>query len=358
MSLLIIVFFTAFVVVLYSTPSLIKVAVLKRLIDHPSEDRKIHTRSVPTIGGIIIFAATIFAFCMWYGIQYFKDASSMIKSVNEFKLIIATSLVLFFVGIKDDIIGTAPVKKLFAHILVALILVLMGDIRISSLHGIFETYVIPYWASVFLSIFTYVGVVNSFNLIDGVDGLAAGIGFISSVCFGAWFIAAGDYPYAALSFSLAGALLGFLVFNFAPAKIFMGDSGSLIIGLFICILAIKLIEFPTQQLNVFWLRVSKPVFVIAILAYPLLDTLRSFMIRTFKGISPFMADRNHIHHKLLNSGFSHRKTALIIYLFSVFNLILALCSYYLPFPTISLVLILLFALGFLIFVLRKNESAH
>jgi len=82
------------------------------------------------------------------------------------------------------------------------------------------------------------------------------------------------------------------------------------------------------------------------------------MIRTFKGISPFMADRNHIHHKLLNSGFSHRKTAIIIYLFSVFNLILALCSYYLPFPTISLVFILLFALGFLIFVLRKNESAH
>lgn len=358
MSLLIIVFFTAFVVVLYSTPSLIKVAILKRLIDHPSEDRKIHKRSVPTIGGIIIFAATVFAYCMWYGIQYFNDIRSMITSVNEFKLIIATSLVLFFVGVKDDIIGTAPVKKLFAHILVALILVLMGDIRISGLHGIFGTYEIPYWASVFLSIFTYVVVVNSFNLIDGVDGLAAGVGFISSACFGAWFISAGDYPYAALSFSLSGALLGFLVFNFAPAKIFMGDSGSLIIGLFICILAIKLIEFPTQHLNGFWLRVSKPVYVIAILAYPLLDTLRSFIIRTFKGISPFMADRNHIHHKLLDNGLTHRKTSIIIYIFSICNLILALSSYYFPYPTLALILIILFAFGFLFFVMRKHSYAR
>ena len=354
MSLLIIVFFTAFVVVLYSTPSLIKVAVLKRLIDHPSEERKIHTRSIPTIGGIIIFAATIFAYTLWYSIEYYREAKAMVTSVNEFKLIIATSLVLFFVGIKDDIIGTAPVKKLFAHILVAMILVLMGDLRISSLHGIFGAYTIPYWASVFLSIFTYVVVVNSFNLIDGVDGLAAGVGFITSTSFGIWFVSAGEFPYAALSFALSGALLGFLVFNFAPAKIFMGDSGSLIVGLFVCILAIKLIEFPSHKLNFFWLRVSKPVFVIAILAYPLLDTLRSFTIRTFKGISPFMADRNHIHHKLLDNGYSHQKTAVVIYIFSILNLLLALASYYLPFPTLSLILIVVFSFGFLFTVIRLN----
>jgi len=175
MSVLILVFFTAFVVVLYSTPALIKVAVLKRLIDAPTEERKIHKRSVPTIGGIIIFAGTLFSYALWYSIEDVGHYDKILQSVREFKLIIATSLILFFVGVKDDIIGTAPVKKLFAHIIVALILVLMGDIRITSLHGIFGVNNIPYWGSVFLSIFTYVVVVNAFNLIDGVDGLAAGV---------------------------------------------------------------------------------------------------------------------------------------------------------------------------------------
>ncbi|MGZ4091015.1 MAG: glycosyltransferase family 4 protein, partial [Bacteroidia bacterium] len=196
MAVLILVFLTAFIVVLYSTPALIKVAVLKRLIDSPTEERKIHKRSVPTIGGIIIYAGTLFAYSLWYTIDNMNYYDKIFQSVNEFKLIVATSLILFFVGVKDDIIGTAPVKKLFAHIVVALILVLMGDIRITSLHGIFGVYDIPIWGSVFLSIFTYVVVVNSFNLIDGVDGLAAGVGFLSCCAFGTWFIFANEFPYA------------------------------------------------------------------------------------------------------------------------------------------------------------------
>lgn len=284
MATLVLVFFTAFVVVLYSTPALIKVAVLKRLIDAPGEERKIHKRSVPTIGGIIIYAGTIFSYSLWYTLEDGISYDEIYPSVNEFKLIIATSLILFFVGVKDDIVGTAPVKKLFAHIVVALILVLIGNIRITGLHGIFGVSDIPYWGSVFLSIFTYVVVVNSFNLIDGVDGLAAGVGFISCCSFGTWFIFANEYPYAALAFALAGALLGFLIFNFSPARIFMGDSGSLIIGMFVCVLAIKLIEYPISQLNSFWVSVSKPVFVISILAYPLMDTLRVFIIRAVKEI--------------------------------------------------------------------------
>src|SRR5678815_4233460 len=156
MAVLILVFLTSFVVVLYSTPALIKVAVLKRLIDSPSEERKIHKRSVPTIGGIIIYAGTLFAYALWYNIEDSDFYEKIFQSVNEFKLIIATSLILFFVGVKDDIIGTAPVKKLFAHIVVALILVLMGDIRITSLHGIFGIYDIPYWGGVFFFFFFFV----------------------------------------------------------------------------------------------------------------------------------------------------------------------------------------------------------
>jgi UDP-GlcNAc:undecaprenyl-phosphate GlcNAc-1-phosphate transferase len=358
MAVLILVFLTSFIVVLYSTPALIKVAVLKRLIDLPSEDRKIHKRSVPTIGGIIIYAGTIFAYALWYNIEDRIYYDKILVSVNEFKLIIATSLILFFVGVKDDIVGTAPVKKLFAHIVVALILVLMGDMRITGLHGIFGVSDLPYWGSVFLSIFTYVVVVNSFNLIDGVDGLAAGIGMISCCAFGAWFIFAGEFPYAALSFSLAGALAGFLIFNFSPARIFMGDSGSLVIGMFICILAIRMIEYPSQQLDAFWVRVSKPVYAISALAYPLLDTLRIFVIRAIRGQSPFVADRNHIHHKLIDCRYSHAKTVTIIYIFSILCIFASLLTYFFTAPTYSLLTILLCCALFLGIVMNLNRKKN
>ncbi len=357
MNTLILVFLTSFIVVLYSTPALIKVAVLKRLIDVPSEDRKIHKRSIPTIGGIIIYAGTIFAFTLWYSVDDMIYVDKMLVSVREFKLIIACSLILFFVGVKDDIIGTAPVKKLFAHIIVALILVLMGDMRITGLHGIFGVNEIPIWGSVFLSIFTYVVVVNAFNLIDGVDGLAGGVGFLASCTFGVWFIFANQFPYAALSFSLAGALLGFLIFNFSPAKIFMGDSGSLVIGMFISVLAFKLIEFPVDALKGIWVHVSKPVLVISALIYPLLDTLRVFIIRALKGQSPFTADRNHIHHMLLDCGFNHKKTVIIIYVFTVLTVGTAFLSFNFQEATISLFTIALNSLVFLSIVLylRKHK---
>lgn len=351
MTTLILVFITSFLVVLYSTPSLIKVAILKRLFDAPSEERKIHKRAVPSIGGIIIFAGTIFSFALWYKV----DNGNVFQSVNEFKLIVATSLVLFFVGVKDDIIGTAPIIKLVAHIVVALILALMGDIRITSLHGIFGVDEIPQWGSVFISIFTYVVVVNAFNLIDGVDGLAAGVGFIACCAFGTWFIFAGNYPYASLAFALAGALGGFLIFNFSPARIFMGDSGSLVIGVFVCVLAIKMIEYPIDQLDKFWVHVSKPVFAIAALAYPLLDTLRVFLIRAFKGQSPFAADRNHIHHKLLDCKFSHAKAVGIIYAFSVVAILTAASTYYLLYPTLGLLAVIAVCALFLFIVFNLNK---
>ena len=330
MGTLILVFCTAFFVVLYATPPLIKVAILKRLFDEPGE-RKIHTRVVPTIGGVISFAATLFSFSLWFEIQDLTNPFNVRQYVTEFKLLVATSLVLFFVGIKDDIIGTAPVKKLVAHVIVGLILVLIGNVRITGLHGIFEVQELPYWGSVFLSLFTYIVVVNALNLIDGVDGLAGGVGFIASSAFATWFFFANDYVYASLALALAGALLGFLVFNFSPAKIFMGDSGSLTIGLIISILAIKLISYDVSSIhNEFILNVSKPIFAMAVLVYPLIDTLRIFIYRAVQGVSPFSADRNHLHHRLLDIGLTHKKAVLIIYFVNILiiSLTLVLSSIY------------------------------
>lgn len=342
MIVLVLVFITSFFVVLYTTPALIKVAILKRLFDEPGE-RKIHTRVVPTIGGIMIFAGTIFSFAIWYDLPFenmknLSESADFNQYVKEFKLIIATSLVLFFVGIKDDIIGTAPIKKLIAHVIVGLVLVLMGNIRITGLHGIFAVYELPYWGSVFLSLFTYIVVVNAFNLIDGVDGLAGGVGFIASTALGLWFMLAGDFVLASLAIALAGSLLAFLIFNFSPAKIFMGDSGSLTIGLIICILSIKLIEYPVDKLNGPLLHLSKPVYVIAALIYPLADTLRIFIIRAAKGVSPFSADRNHLHHRLIDCGLGHRGTVIIIYLFSVLIIGIASATYSLN-PSLALIII-------------------
>lgn len=302
MESLIFAFLTSFMVTVFFTPSLILVAKLKNLHDEPSE-RKLHKRKIPTIGGIMIFASTIFAYSLWYPS----------KEMLEFNYIIVATLTLFFVGIKDDIIGTAPIKKLMANVLIALCIVLMADVRIKSLHGIFNIFEIPLWASIFLSTFTIIVIINAFNLIDGIDGLASGIGLITSLAFAGWFTIQGDYVSASLAFALSGALLGFLFFNFSPARIFMGDSGSLTIGIITAILAIKLIEFDNTLLVEPLKNISKPVFAIAVLIFPLFDTMRIFIYRIVRGNHPFSADKNHVHHKMLELGLSHKTTCLLLY---------------------------------------------
>lgn len=325
MEILPLVFFTSFFVVLLSTPALIRVALLKRLFDEPDDERKLHGRRIPTIGGVIIFAGTIFAYTLWFPIDTVSEYAQLPR-VRELQYIIATILILFFVGIKDDIIGTAPVKKLVAHVIVGMILVLMADLRLTGLHGIFGIREIPYWGSVFLSLFTYIVVVNSFNLIDGVDGLAGGVGLIASLAFGVWFLLAGDIIMASLALALSGALLAFLIFNFSPAKIFMGDSGSLTIGLILCVLSLKLVEYDQSMLTGFVSEISKPVFAMAILTYPLFDTLRIFIYRSLRGLSPFSADRNHIHHKLIDLGLNHTKTVFCIYAYNIIIISLAILT--------------------------------
>jgi UDP-N-acetylmuramyl pentapeptide phosphotransferase/UDP-N-acetylglucosamine-1-phosphate transferase len=333
MGLSILAFITSFLIVIFFTPSLIKVAELKNLYDEPDTDRKLHKSKIPTIGGIIIYAATLFAYSLWLPTD---DAS-------DYKYIVTTTLLMFFVGVKDDIVGTAPIKKLAAHILCAMVIVLMANMRIKSLHGIFNIYEIPQWASIFLSIFTMIVIINAFNLIDGVDGLAAGVGFIAAVAFGTWFLMLKELVMSCLAFGLAGSLLGFLHFNFSPAKIFMGDSGSLTIGLIISILAIQLIEFDRVSMISPLREITKPVMVIAIIIYPLVDTLRIFIVRALNGVSPFSADRNHIHHRLQDIGLTHRKTSSVLYVCSILVILMAILTKDLQ-PTFALLAVVGFAI--------------
>lgn len=319
-------FATAFVVVLVVTPSLIKVAKLKHLVDEPGESRKIHRKSIPTIGGIVIFAGVIIAYSFWFPSReawQFGSNYDAIGALNEFKYLVACMFILFFVGVKDDIIGVSPIKKLMVHVAVGVILIFIANIRITQFGGLFGISSIPYWVSILLSLFVYIVIVNAINLIDGVDGLATGVGFIASLAFAFWFFKTGDQPLALLAMGLAGSLLGFLIYNFQPAKIFMGDSGSLIIGLILYVLAIKLIELNTFRDDILAMTyVSKPVLAMAILSYPLIDTLRVFILRAVRGRSPFSADKNHTHHKLLAIGMTHRQTSLTLYAYTIFVIVL------------------------------------
>ncbi|MEO0403972.1 MAG: MraY family glycosyltransferase, partial [Bacteroidota bacterium] len=332
---------TAFLLFFIAMPSLIKVAKLKHLVDEPGEARKLHRRSVPTIGGILIFAGTILGYSLWFpsasptqlGMNY-----DVLSALQEFKFLVASMFILFFLGLKDDIIGVSPSKKLLVHMCVGAILVLMADIRITDFWGLFDFGKIPYWASIIFSVFVYIVIVNAINLIDGVDGLAAGIGWIAAATFTLWFYQTGDLPLALLAAGLGGSLLGFLVYNFNPAKIFMGDSGSLTIGVVVYVLAVKMIEFPIDQLPDDIYGVSKPVLAMSILSYPLVDTLRVFVHRTVQGRSPFSADKNHIHHRLLALGLSHKMVAISLYGYTAFIILL---NFLLPrhHPNISMLVV-------------------
>jgi UDP-GlcNAc:undecaprenyl-phosphate/decaprenyl-phosphate GlcNAc-1-phosphate transferase len=344
---LLLVFITAACISLFSIPALIKVAILKRLFDAPDGERKVHNRIVPTVGGIIIFAATLFSYALWYPVV---DA-------HDLKYIAATSLLLFFVGIKDDIIGTAPVKKLLSFIIISFILVLLANQRITTMHGIFGVYAMTDAWQILFSTFTVIVIINAFNLIDGIDGLAAGIGLIACLTLGAWFYLVQDASMAALAFALAGSLAAFLVFNFAPAKLFMGDSGSLIIGLIVAILVIRCLSFDVSKIQHNELvTFSRPVFVLSILVYPLYDTFRVFVLRILRGESPFTADKKHIHHALLSLGFSHAKTTLILYAFTLIiisiGLLLHAQSTLIQFVSVLLATIVIAQIPF--FIKRRN----
>lgn len=307
---------TAFGITAFAIPSIIRVAKVKHLFDVPDE-RKQHKESVPTLGGMGIFAGMLFSVTFW---------TDQIQIV-ELQYIIASLLILFFIGIKDDLINLRASKKLMGQILAAILLVHMADVRLTTFFGIFGIHDLPLWFSYFFSVFTCVVITNAFNLIDGIDGLAGSIGIIGATTFGLWFYFLGMTQYTILCAALIGSLLAFLWFNKTPAKIFMGDTGSMLVGFILALLAMKFIEsvrilprtHPYKILTV-------PVFTLSVLIIPLFDTLRVFILRISKGKSPFHPDRNHIHHILIDIGCSH---LLATFVLGIFNILMIFLFYFL-----------------------------
>jgi UDP-GlcNAc:undecaprenyl-phosphate GlcNAc-1-phosphate transferase len=283
----------AFIITFLAIPVILRVAEQKKLYDIPDE-RKVHTRLVTSLGGVGIFGGFLLASLL--SIQGYLNP--------EFQYFFAAALVIFFLGFKDDLMILSATKKFIGQIIAASILIHLGGLRLDSMHGLLGFNELPQAFSLALSYLTIIVVINSFNLIDGVDGLAASLGILTMGVFGAYFFAIDFQAYALLAFAMAGSLIAFIIFNHYPAKIFMGDSGSLMIGLVNAILVIKFINVADAP----FVNIQIPAAVgvgFAVLMVPLLDTLRVFSIRIFNGRSPFTPDRNHVHHMLLDRGFGH-----------------------------------------------------
>jgi UDP-GlcNAc:undecaprenyl-phosphate GlcNAc-1-phosphate transferase len=306
-------FLTSLIVVIFAIPSIITVAKQKGLYDKP-DHRKLHTNKISRLGGLGIIVAFSLSVSIW-GLP--------VETVTRLQYLQAALIILFFSGLKDDVIALSAYKKLASQLLATTLVVIGENIRITSFYGLFSINEIPVLVSYTLSIFTIVVITNSFNLIDGIDGLAGGLGFIASVTFGLWFNFIDQVGWSIIAFALAGSLLGFLVFNFNPAKIFMGDSGSLSTGFILAIMAIKFIEVNNPAVQNFYRISTAPIIAIAILIIPLYDTIRVFTIRTLKGKSPFAADRNHLHHLMLNTGLGHKEVALLLYIVNIVFVLVA-----------------------------------
>lgn len=296
------VFGSGLLITLLAIPSILEVAYKKQLFDVPDE-RKVHFKPIPSLGGIGIFIGVIISFTLWA-----KDLSNF----PEYKYVLTAYLVLFFMGLKDDLILMRAYKKFIIQIVVAGMLA-YGGVRIYDLQGFLGIHELHAAVSYFLTILFIVGVTNAFNLIDGIDGLAGGLGGINCFTFGALLYMGGMHEYALLAFAVGGSLLGFLRHNFReyPKKIFMGDTGSLLLGLTVSILGIFFLNFSKEGAGLGF--ISPAVVVLAIMAIPIVDTTRVFIIRIASGKSPFTPDRNHIHHQVLAMGASHKMASLMLY---------------------------------------------
>ena len=227
-------------------------------------------------------------------------------------------------GLKDDLSGVNSSTKFVIQLIVCIILVVLGNIRLTSLYGVFGIYDLSYILSICVSILFIMLIVNAFNLIDGIDGLASTTGIVATASFAVLFIYDHQYELAAVSLAMTGAIIGFLKYNVTPAKIFMGDTGSLLIGLIAAVMAIKFMEVNKAAAAGTAHMYSFPAITFAILIGPIFDTVRVFVIRIVNGTSPFAADRNHMHHRMLRLGLNHLQTTLILTGIKIFSICMVL----------------------------------
>ncbi|WP_349630847.1 MraY family glycosyltransferase [Aquiflexum sp. TKW24L] len=265
--------------------------------------RKIHNGFIPSMGGIAFVFATFVSVLAWLDSQL----------IMEIRFLLAAFGLMFFVGLRDDMVNMSALQKLAGQFIAAYLVVVMADIRLTGLYGFFGVYDIPLWVSYAISMFTILVLTNSFNLIDGLDGLAGSISLVTFLFLGWWFLEADLTSYSVFSFILVGSILSFLVYNWHPAKIFMGDTGSLSLGFALAVLTILFIDKNGTMASYEGWKFNAPIASgVALLIIPIYDTTRIFIKRMMKGKSPMAPDKSHVHHFLLRMGLRHDQVTLTL----------------------------------------------
>ncbi|MFB9054522.1 glycosyltransferase family 4 protein [Formosa undariae] len=309
-------FLLALVTAFLAFPTIIFIAHAKQLVDVPDK-RSVHSKTVPTLGGIGIFFAVAIVLTLCGA---FLDAKLLMPVVGAL-------IILFFLGVKDDILILSPKKKMLGQIIAALMVILITDIRITTFSGILGLEDLPYFISIGFTLFVFILIINAYNLIDGLDGLAGSVGLLVSMFYGFLFFNMQEMSLTVVSLALVGSLIAFLYFNFSKVrKIFMGDTGSMVVGFLLAFQSVAFISI--NQLNpMAQFHLNAPIIVLAILFFPLLDTLRIFYVRVvILKKHPFSPDKNHIHHHMLQLGLKHWQVTLVISIASTSVLISALLS--------------------------------
>ena len=344
---IILAFITAFLLTYRVIPAIVSIAKKKKLYDEPNH-RKSHEEVVPRLGGIGIFAGLLFSIILWTPFNFLGDL----------QYILSAFIIIFLIGAKDDIDPVIPIKKAGAQFVAALILVFKANVIITDFHGILGIHEIPFLYSVLFSLFVIIAIINAFNLIDGVNGLAGSVALLTSIILGFWFYKIDRIELAIVAFSTAGSIIAFLKYNFSPASIFMGDTGSLLLGLVSAILAIKFIDINASLINSSDHISSGTVFVIAIMILPIFDTIRIMILRILNGKSPFHPDKKHLHHLLLDLGLSHMQVTMVL---TGVNILFVLIAYYFRNLDINLLLLIIIGLlliltGILNFIHKRKQN--
>ncbi|WP_339336044.1 MULTISPECIES: MraY family glycosyltransferase [unclassified Croceitalea] len=283
-------------------------------MDNPN-NRSSHGSPTPTLGGVSFFYCLVFALFFIKGVAFFDEAIYIIPGLT----------ILFITGLKDDLVFLSPMTKLIAQIISISFILFNDSFIIYSLNGFLNIYEIPFFLYFIIAGFIMITIINAYNLIDGIDGLAAVVGIIILVLYTTIFYITKEYFYSFVSVTLNGCLISFLGFNLSTTKkIFMGDTGSLIVGYIIAILTLKFLALkPESYEEMPFLLENAPIIAIAILIVPLFDTARVFTIRIANKRGPFSPDRNHTHHVLIDYwGLSHKQASFIIGCFNLIFVIL------------------------------------
>ena len=340
-------FFLSFLATFAAIPQTLKIFKGKKLFDAPG-GRKLHKGYIPSMGGVGIF----------FGFIVVVITAVTETSFSGINYLWCAMLLLFFTGLKDDLVPMSSVNKLFIQILSAAIVVGMTNLSIDSLYtlgeGIYED-PLPEWFSYFFSVFFIVAFTNAFNMIDGIDGLAGSLAALLLGFFTFWFAFNNYWVEAFMTVTMLAAIFGFLYYNWSPAQIFMGDTGSLVVGFFCALMMILFLNKNQSVDTNSWYRINNGVaFIAAIFMYPIFDVVRVFCIRLKEKRSPFSPDKLHIHLLLSRLGLSHSQIVKVILCSTVILLVIYKILSFIGIHEL-LILVILFGVSFFSNYLLKKR---